>query len=740
MVEGTEPVEEEHKLGTFGGVFTPTLLTILGVILFLREGWVVGNAGVLGAALIILLAFTITACTGLAMSSITTNIRIGAGGAYAIVAQSLGLEIGGALGIPRYLSQALAVTLYIFGFREGWLWIFPDHPAQLVDFTVLAILFLIAYRSAGFAMKIQYVIMAVIGVALGSIAMAAATGSMIHPLENVGLWGDFRGAPEDGFQGTDFWVVFAVFFPASTGIMAGANMSGDLKTPRRSIPLGTMSAIGVSLVIYLLLGYWLARSATPEELTSNYTVMIDKAYWGPAVLAGLLGATFSSALASLVGSARILMAMGQHRVLPYGRFLERKTAMGEPRNALWVTTGILVLSILLRDLNAVAPLVTMFFLVTYAMLNGILLIEQSLDLLSFRPRLVVPRWVPLVGLLGSLLAMFVIHPTMAWVSIAIMSGFYWLLLRRHLDAPFSDVRSGLFVSLAEWAATKVSQLPGRQERAWRPNLLVPVESGTELQGSFEILTSVASPNGSIRIMGVARDDERADRLDSRLAEHAVGFGRRGVFSTATVVRISGGDFNDGLISGMQALRGAFFRPNIVFLRIGDGVGPGRLVDEELKRVVRSAERERMGTLLWVPHPVTALGQRNRINVWIRDRSPDWKIGWDIGNLDLSILTALKLRKNWGADLRLLMVVGREADEENGRAFMEDFVSLARVHDAERIVESGEFAHWVSEMPQADLSIFGLSADPSLSFVETMVARTGSSCLFVRDSGQESALA
>jgi hypothetical protein len=336
--------------------------------------------------------------------------------------------------------------------------------------------------------------------------------------------------------------------------------------------------------------------------------------------------------------------------------------------------------------------------------------------------------------------MFVIHPTMAWVSIAIMLGFYWLLLRRHLDAPFSDVRSGLFVSLAEWAATKVSQLPGRQERAWRPNLLVPVESGTELQGSFEILTSIASPNGSIRIMGVAQDDDLADRLDTRLAEHAMGFRRRGVFSTATVVRVTGGGFNDGLVSGMQALRGAFFRPNIVFLRIGDGVGPGRLVDDELKRVVRSAERERMGTLLWVPHAVTALGQRSRINVWIRDRSPDWKIGWDIGNLDLSILTALKLRKNWGADLRLLMVVSREADEEHGRAFMEDFVSLARVHDAERIVESGEFAHWVSEMPQADLSIFGLSADPSLSFVETMVARTGSSCLFVRDSGQESALA
>ncbi len=742
--EALETPEErppQHKrFGTFGGVFTPTLLTILGVIMFLREGWVIGNAGILGGTLIILLSFLITACTGLSMSSITTNIRIGAGGAYAIIAQSLGLEIGGALGIPRYLSQALAVTMYIFGFREGWLWIFPGHPALLVDVVAFAALFGIAYRSAGFAIKIQYLIMAVIGLALFSIAMAAATGSMQYPVEGVGLWGDFPGAPEDGFPGTSFWVVFAVFFPASTGIMAGANMSGDLKTPRRSIPRGTMWAIAVSLVIYLLLAYWLARSATPGELVGNYTIMIDKAYWGPPVLAGLLGATFSSALASLVGSARILMAMGEHRVLPYGEWLERKTEIGEPRNALMVTGAILALSILLRDLNAVAPLVTMFFLITYAMLNGILLVEQSLELVSFRPRLRVPRAVPTVGLLGSLLAMFIIHPTMAWLSIAIMLGFYWLLMRRRLDAPFADVRSGLFVSLAEWAATKVSQLPGRQERAWRPNLLVPVESAGELRGTFEIITSIGRPNGSVKIMGIAPEGADHEALERRLAALAVSFGERGVFSTSTVVEAPDGAFTPGLVAGMQALHGAFFRPNIVFLQVTDRVGADRLVEANLRRVVREAERERIGSLLWVPHPVTALGQRQRVNVWIRDRSPDWSIGWDIGNLDLSLLTALKLQRNWRAELRLLMVVEDPAEERNARAFLEDLVSLARVHRSRIFVETGDFATWIGLAPQADVNVFGLTGDPKLDFLDTMVAQTGSSCLFVRDSGQESALA
>ncbi len=739
--EGGIPGPERiARFGTFGGVFTPTLLTILGVIMFLREGWVVGNAGILGGALIILLAFGITTCTALSMSSITTNIRIGAGGAYAIIAQSLGLEIGGALGIPRYVSQALAVTLYVFGFREGWLWIFPEHPALLVDLVIFLSLFAIAYKSADLAIRVQYVIMAVIAVALFSIAMAAATGSMQYPVDNVGWWGSFPGAPEDGFQGTSFWVVFAVFFPASTGIMAGANMSGELKTPRRSIPRGTLAAIAVSLVVYLLLAYWLARSATPEELVSNYTVMIDEAYWGPPVVAGLLGATFSSALASLVGSGRILMAMGEHRVLPGGEWLARQTKTGEPRNAMLVTGGILFLTLLLRDLNAVAPLITMFFLITYAMLNGVLVVEQSLGLVSFRPRLEVPRAVPLAGLLGSLFAMFIINPTVSWISIVIVLAVYWLLLRRRLEAPFADVRSGLFVALAEWAAAKVTELPIRQERAWKPNLLVPVQDPRELRGTFQILEAIARPNGQVNLMGLARGDRDEEAMAHRLEGMVRAFRERDALSGLTVIRSPGlaaeGGFADGVVAGMQALRGAFFRPNMVFLRLPES-REGR---EDVRRIVAEADRLHVGAALYAQHPLAGLGQRRVINVWIRDRSPDWRISWDIGNLDLQLLTGLLIRKNWGAKLRLLMAVDDPSQVEAAESFLEDLISLARLHGAETLAEARPFGEFLDDAPQADLGIFGLVADPDFGFVDAVLDRSRSTCLFVRDSGQESVLA
>ena len=734
MVKSLDAGEDAiNKFGTFGGVFTPTLLTILGVIMYLRLGWVVGNAGFLGASLIILLAYIITICTGLSMSSITTNIRIGAGGAYAIISQSLGLEVGGSLGIPRYLSQGLAVTMYIFGFREGWLWIFPEHPAFLVDLGVFIVLYGIAYKSADLAIKTQYLIMAIIVVSLISVAVAAFRGSMVYPIETLGFWGDFPGAPEDNFSGSNFWIVFAVFFPAATGIMAGANMSGELKNPRRSIPVGTMWAIGVSLVIYLTLAYWIARSATPEELVSNYNIMIDLAYWGPAVLAGVLGATFSSALASLVGSSRILQAMGEHRVLPGGAWIAHRTSAGEPRNAMMITGGMVFTAMLLRDLNQIAPLVTMFFLITYAMLNVVVLIEQSLGLISFRPLFRVPRYVPWIGLIGSVFAMFIINPTVSLISVSVVLAFYGVLSRRHLEAPFEDVRSGLFVSFAEWAAKRAAMLPTNQERAWKPNLLVPVDDAHTVRGAFSFLQNITYPKGSVKLVGVGTE-ENGTLLSQPLVELTKAFQDRGVFASWSVIRTE--RFADGLIFGVQALRGAFFRPNILFLHLGNRKGR----EDDFRDIILETERMQLGMLLFAPHTKAGFGQRQTINVWIRDRSPDWNIEWDVGNLDLSILIAYKLKRNWNAKLRLITVVESADAKAEAEAFMVRLMDLARLPETDVVVEVGRFGSYVAHAPQGDLNIFGLLPDPDFDFIERMVEETHSSCLFVHDSGLENVMA
>ena len=721
------------KFGTFAGVFTPTLLTILGVIMYLRMGWVVGNAGLLGAWLIIIVSFLITLTTALSMSAITTNIRIGAGGAYAIISQALGLEVGGSLGIPRYVSQGLAVTMYIFGFREGWLGIFPNHIPFLVDIIVFGILITIAYISADLAIKTQFIIMGIIILSLISIVIAAYYGSMTIPTEDAIRWGTFKGSPENDFSGSTFWIVFAVFFPASTGIMAGANMSGELKNPNKSIPVGTLWAIGISFIIYMALAFWLARSATEQELIFNYNIIISKSYFGPLVIAGILGATFSSALASLVGSSRILFAMGEHRVLPYGKFLAGQSANGQPRNAMIVTGIMIFVTMLLRDLNAVAPLVTLFFLITYAMINIVVIIEQNLGLISYRPLFKINKWVPYIGLTSSVLAMFIINPTISLISISIVFVVYWFLSRQHIETPFEDVRSGLFVSFAEWAAKHTWGMKTMQQRAWKPNLMVPVRDVIGAKGNFQFLRNIAKPKGSIKLVGI-EPREANTKLAEELSSLSEAFRNKDVFSSWTVINTD--DFAKGVNYGNQALKGAFFRPNIVFLNLQQHDN----YETEIRPVISESIRLEIGVLLYSSHPTALLGRRNMINVWVSDRTNNWDIGWDIGNLDLSILIAYKLKKNWDARIRLIIVIKDEKERENAQNFLNLLINLARLPETLTEVRVGNFKDMVANAPSADLNIFGMEENLRFEFVQEMTLSTNSSCLFVKDSGHESILA
>ena len=310
----------KKTFGTLAGVFTPTTLTILGVIMYIRQPWVVGNAGIVGALAILFISVAITFTTALSLSSITTNVRIGAGGAFSIISKSLGLEIGGAIGIPFYIAQALAVAMYVFGFREGLVSILPNLNPLLLDVMIFSLVMTIAFISTSFAFKIQYVILGIIVLSLISIYGALFVNDLNYDFE---LFGKYPGSIENNFGGTSFWVVFAVFFPAVTGVMAGANMSGDLTSPRKSIPKGTISAVILTTLIYISLIFVASLLATPEEMTSNYNLFIDKALYSPIVLAGLLGATLSSALGSFIGAPRILLALAEKGILPKSKDLRQ---------------------------------------------------------------------------------------------------------------------------------------------------------------------------------------------------------------------------------------------------------------------------------------------------------------------------------------------------------------------------------------------------------------------------------
>ena len=295
------------KLGTFLGVFTPTILTILGVIMYLRFGWVVGQVGLFKTLLIVLLANLITLLTSLSLSAVATNSHVGVGGAYYMISRSLGLEIGGAIGFPLFISQALSVTLYAFGLAESLKFVWPGVPVSAAAFVIIALVALLSSRGATFALRAQIPVMVLIGLSL--LALAAGT-----------IWGPGvkSAAPaSDVIERAGFWLVFAVFFPAVTGIMAGLSMSGDLADPRQSIPRGSVVATLVGLLVYLVVPVLLYFGADAASLTDDPLIWNRIALLGPwLVLPGLWGAIFSSAVGSMLGAPRTLQALALDRLVP----------------------------------------------------------------------------------------------------------------------------------------------------------------------------------------------------------------------------------------------------------------------------------------------------------------------------------------------------------------------------------------------------------------------------------------
>ena len=726
--------------GTFAGVFTPTVLTILGVIMYLRLGWVVGNGGLLGGLLIVAVALGITLSTGLSLSSISTNTRLGAGGPYAIISHSLGREIGGSVGVPLYLSQALAVAMYIFGLREGWLWIFPAHPPLLIDLGAFAVVFAIAFASAGLAFRIQYVVMVIIAASL--VAIVAAPDVWTSTNEIV-LWGDFRGSPQDGFSGASFWVVFAVFFPAATGIMAGANMSGELTNPRKSIPVGTLGAIAVSSVVYVVLAIWVAKAASVDELTSNYTVMIDHSLSKPLVLAGLLGATFSSALSSIVGAPRILLALGRDGLLPRAKWFTKVSASGEPRRGMLLTGLIVLGALMMRDLNMVAPLITMFFLITYAVINLVMLGETSLGLTSFRPTLRLPKIIPLLGAAGCIFAMFIVNPTFSLISVGLVAAMYLWMLKAGMGRATGadDVRSGFFVAFAQWAATKVADLGMMHAaRGWKPNVLVPVRDPATLRGEYRLLRDLCRPEGSVKLLGLATTDTVGE-LTPRVQELARSLREAGLFTSSSVIDST--DFPTGVVAGLQALGSAFFRPNVLFLGFPRLTEHAAEQQGELRGLLAEARRLRVGVIVCALHERAGSGREQVVNFWLDPSHRELPLAESLsrGNSHLGLLLAYRLSKAWEADFNIICV----AEHADAREAVEAY--LARVRDLARIPASarsitlvGELSLALREAPQSDFDIMGVPASLDVAVMREMVELTRSSCLFTLDSGDENVLA
>lgn len=703
QTNGIVPPESSGKLGTFGGVFTPSILTILGVIMYLRFGWVVGNVGLLGTFAIVTMATAITFLTGLSISAIATDQKVKGGGAYYMISRSLGIESGGAVGIPLYFAQAISVALYTIGFAESVVAAFPQYDLKVVALVTTILVTLLALKSAQATIRAQYFIMAAIGLSLLSLVFGQPAEA-----ETVG-W--FVPAGERA----SFWTVFAVFFPAVTGIMAGVNMSGDLENPGESIPKGTLAAIGAGYVIYMALPILLALRAGADLLVQDPLVMRRMAYWGDAILLGVWGATLSSAMGSILGAPRVLQALSRDGVLPAAfDWLGRGSGESdEPRNGTAVTFGVAILAVLLGDLNLIAPVLSMFFLTTYCVLNVTAGLEQILGNPSYRPRFRVHWCWSMLGAVGCLAVMLLINAAATVIAFVCVVLIYLWLERRELSTAWGDVRRGIWMALAQKSVLYLQAKPDAKN--WRPHLLVLSGAPTKRWHLIDFAAALAHNRGLFTVSTVlpiaTAGTRQIERAQATIEEY---LSRRDVQGLVRVVAAE--NPFEGSVQLVHTYGLGALVPNTILLGASEEAthreaycGMIRQFYESERNVLVMQHRAEQ------PHQATP----PRIDVW-------WGGLKQNGGLMMILAYLLRTSRAWReAEVCVKMVVPSRAAAVEARANLENLVAEFRTGASIDVIEAGGRAFdeiLLTSSQDAALVFMGMAAPDDGFAFETYYAR------------------
>jgi solute carrier family 12 (sodium/potassium/chloride transporter), member 2 len=673
-----------YGFGTFKGVFMPSILTILGVIMFLRLPWVLGSVGLANTLLIVTMSVGVTLLTGLSIAAMATNMRVGGGGAYYMISRTLGLEVGAAVGLPLFLAQALGVAFYVAGFTETVVGYFPLLSPDVVGVATLLILTVLAYVSADLALKSQFLILSVLVLALASLFLGGPPAQETAPI----------GA---ALPAAAFWIAFAVFFPAVTGIEAGLGMSGDLKDPARSLPLGTLVAVAVGYAVYLAIPLFLAQVVGHRELLLEDSLMIVRvARWPEFIVLGILGATLSSAMGALLGAPRTLQSLAQDAVLP--RAIGRGYGeANDPRLATVIAFVIALLGVLLGDLNAIAPILSMFFLTSYAVLNLSAGVESLIGGPGWRPSFNVPWWVSMLGFAACVAAMLMIDTGATFVALFVAGLVYHAVQRRQLRARWGDVRYGALVL----AARLILEALARRRpdvRSWNPNILLLTGAPSARWHLVVMARALAGTSGFLTVATVVPDSEAGDRVDAlRRAIQEYLAGQR----VPALVKVESDEqVADGLIALVKSYGFGPLVPNTVLL--GQAQTPADpLKHAELLAVIQ--RRRRNLIILHEGEDLPAVERARRIDIWWRGHR---------GNLGLMLALAFLMKKDdvWSdAETVVWRVVESEDEILPSASQLETLLDDARFEARVQVVahDGDVFSTIRRHSRQADLLFLGL---------------------------------
>lgn len=717
------PTVVGNQFGTFGGVFTPVVLTILGVIMFMRTGYVVGYSGLWMALLILLISKTITTLTTLSLSAIATNLDVRVGGVYFMISRVLGPDFGGSIGITLFIAQAVSIAFYTIGFTEATFAVLETsmepafmtslidaHVPQIVSTVVVIGLFALTFRGAEVALKAQYVVLVVL---LLSVISFLVGGVMKFDASTLVANRTPAFEPSIGF-----WGAFAIFFPAATGISAGANMSGDLKDPSRSIPRGTLLAIGFTAAIYTAQIVLVAGVTTRVDLQVNpFAALQDMSVFGPLIVAGVFAATLSSALGSFLGAPRILQAMGQDGLMRSLVFFGKGSGpANEPRRATILSWLIAVAVIWAGDLNAVAEIISMFFLIAYGMINLSAFVESKSLNPSFRPRFRWFHWsTGLLGALGCLVAMLKINDTYAIVAGVITAGIYYYLRTRNIQASWGDAKRG-FVFQNTRDNLLYLEKSTSHPKNWRPILAALGPDPMRDARLIQVGCWLESRRGLYTVAEICETTERnmAAKLEyrkRRRSELRAQLESLDIIGFPEVVVVS--DYNEGVATFLQSYAVEGLRPNTVLATI-----PPALDTVARQQFMITAHT------LWAFDYNTVLIHGGDMALEKPQRVIDlWWRGSKNGSLMALLAHLVREHRVWRtAKLRIFRAVPHPDQEPDAHAKLDRLLANARIDAETHVFHTSEEPHQFIPSRSAgvaDLVMLGLNSDDLAYFSEYM---------------------
>jgi len=703
--------ENKNRFGAFTGVFTPSILTILGVIMYMRLGWVVGNSGIFAAVGIILVAHIISLTTGLSISSIATDKKIRTGGIYYILSRSLGLPMGGAIGIALFIGMSLSISLYIVGFTENFIGIEAIRQflgletglqaIRVVGTATIGVLVLLAFISTSLALKTQNIVLTAIILSLVSIFLGFFTNTGLHP-EQISLMPAARGVSLE--------VVFGVFFPAVTGFTAGVSMSGDLKDPVKAIPKGTMGAILVGLVVYLILAVSFGFFVDRELLLTDNNFLMTVALYSPLVIAGIWGATLSSALGGILGAPRILQAIAGDRLMP--RFFKKGYGAGnEPRNALLLTFLIAEGGILIGDLNVIARIVSMFYIAAYGFINLAYALEKWASS-DFRPSFSLPQWIGVIGFIASFAVMFQLDVLAMIIALLIMFVIYFLLKRRELQGDFGDVWQSVWATLVRDSLHRIN-LKQVEQRHWKPNIILFSGNKNVRKHLIDFGKALVGQHGFLSDFELVESrDSQTILPKTQQSLHTTDAARHeGVFTRREYCT----DVYDCITSIAKHYGFSGVEPNAVLL----GWGRHSKNPEKFASTIRYLTRLDLNIMMVDYDREDGFGDFKTIDIWWRGSNKN-------GHLALTIVKFLWLSNEWrNARLRLMIINYTNDKKKQIERRAQDILASMRIRAEVKVINNEIEKRPYDEIIQTE------SSNSDLTFLGTPEIPEGKENEFVR---------